>query len=351
MPVHVCFSSLPSGILSTPSTTPGSLNTFIPFTLAQGFSHIHQDMPMANEDSQSNTPPVYRSAWRDTYIYASDDRATILGGLWASKGITNANLYSMLEIFCFFTDTYALRDGREQLVERDGHQLQPGNYYVVTNGSIRVTDEVSLSRAPLLLSGTRVASFCDAVRVRDQRCIITGMPAVLGHVGRWKGFEASHIFPLAYENQWNDCNYSRFITVPPAIESHGSINSVQNGILLTSDIHEFFSSYDLTIDPDDNYKIVCFTPDLTYYDIAGRHLDQLFIDNPHRPVDALLRWHFRQTVLANMKGTGEPCFEADFPSGSDMMGQIRRGPKAAERMEFELFGRFNAMGGSLLREE
>ena len=40
-----------------------------------------------------------------------------------------------------------------------------------------------------------------------------------------------------------------------------------------------------------------------------------------------------------MKGAGEPCFETDFPPGSDMMGDIRNGPKAAERMEFELFGR------------
>jgi hypothetical protein len=40
-----------------------------------------------------------------------------------------------------------------------------------------------------------------------------------------------------------------------------------------------------------------------------------------------------------MRGAGEPVFEHDFPPGSDMMGSIREGPKAAERMEFELFGR------------
>jgi len=43
-----------------------------------------------------------------------------------------------------------------------------------------------------------------------------------------------------------------------------------------------------------------------------------------------------------MKGAGEPIFETDFPPGSDIMGQIMSGPKAGERMEFELFGRFNA---------
>ena len=37
-----------------------------------------------------------------------------------------------------------------------------------------------------------------------------------------------------------------------------------------------------------------------------------------------------------MRGSGEPIFESDFPPGSDIMGEILEGPKAAERMEFEL---------------
>lgn len=87
----------------------------------------------------------------------------------------------------------------------------------------------------------------------------------------------------------------------------------------------------------DNYKIVCFQPDGKR--IAGKHPDQQFLEDPRRPVDQLLRWNFRQAVLANMKGTGEPVFEIDFPPGSDMMGEIMEGPKAAERMEYELFSR------------
>jgi hypothetical protein len=47
-------------------------------------------------------------------------------------------------------------------------------------------------------------------------------------------------------------------------------------------------------------------------------------------------------VLTNIKGAGEPDFELDFPPGSDIMGDIRNGPKAAERMEFEIFGRLAA---------
>jgi hypothetical protein len=73
--------------------------------------------------------------------------------------------------------------------------------------------------------------------------------------------------------------------------------------------------------------------------IAGGHLDQRLLSHYQRPIDELLRWHFRQAVLSNMKGAGEPIFEHDFPPGSDMMGQILRGPRAAGRMEFELFSR------------
>lgn len=40
-----------------------------------------------------------------------------------------------------------------------------------------------------------------------------------------------------------------------------------------------------------------------------------------------------------MRGAGESIFEHDFPSGSDMIGNILSGPKAAERMEFKLFNR------------
>ena len=122
--------------------------------------------------------------------------------------------------------------------------------YSVRIGSVSVTDEVPLLCAISLPSGTRVASFRDAVFQRDQRCVITGNKAILGHIGRWMGFEATHIFPLAYERQWNDCNLSRLITVPPTNESHGSINSVQNGIMLTTAMQRFFASYDLAINPD-----------------------------------------------------------------------------------------------------
>ena len=43
-----------------------------------------------------------------------------------------------------------------------------------------------------------------------------------------------------------------------------------------------------------------------------------------------------------MRGVGEPIFEHDFPARSDIVGDILRGPKSAQRMEYELFGRLAA---------
>jgi hypothetical protein len=72
---------------------------------------------------------------------------------------------------------------------------------------------------------------------------------------RWFGFEAAHIFPLAYEGHWSQFNYGRWISLPS--ETGGTINSVQNGILLRNDIHALFDGYAFSINPD-----VCI-PDLT----------------------------------------------------------------------------------------
>lgn len=68
------------------------------------------------------------------------------------------------------------------------------------------------------------------------------------HYGYWKGFQAAHIFPLAYEGYWIQQNFSRWITIPAS--NGDNINSKQNGLLLRSDIHELFDVFDVSINPD-----------------------------------------------------------------------------------------------------
>jgi hypothetical protein len=97
-------------------------------------------------------------------------------------------------------------------------------------------------------TGTRTQAFRDAVRSRDRRCVISGKEAVNAQYDNWRGFEAAHIFPLAYEGYWNDNNFGRWITLPP--DRGGTINSIQNGLLLKADIHQLFDGYDFSINPD-----------------------------------------------------------------------------------------------------
>ena len=97
-------------------------------------------------------------------------------------------------------------------------------------------------------TGTRVQSFRDAVRSRDRRCVVSGRRVIGAEFGKWNGFQAAHIFPLAYEGHWREHNFSRWITLPPT--TGDNINSVQNGLLLTNTLHSLFDTYDFAINVD-----------------------------------------------------------------------------------------------------
>ncbi|KAA6411525.1 MAG: hypothetical protein FRX48_04805 [Lasallia pustulata] len=285
-------------------------------------------------------PAANRSAGRNVFIYDSKDPTKVLGGLVLTNGVTNANFYFMVEILFIFTITFELQlNEADATIPRNGDPLQAGNYYIITSCSFSVSDEAWLVRTISHSTGTRTPAFRDAIRLRDPRCVITGEEAINADVGSWTGFDAAHIFPLAYEGHWKQHNFDRWITKPSV--KGGSINSVQNGLLLRSDIRQLFDTYGVSINPDDDHRITFFARDGK--NIAGQHLDQRFLNNPDRPVDQLLRWHFRQSVLANMRGNGVPHFEHDFPPGSDILGDIRDGPMPEETMEFELFSRLTAV--------
>ncbi len=115
---------------------------------------------------------------------------------------------------------------------------------------VHISDETPLTRMISQQTGTRTQAFCDAVRLRDQRCVITGTEYF--DDDNWTGFEAAHIFPLAHEQHWKNSNDDHWISIIPDIG--GSINSVQNGILLRSDIHQLFDMYWFSINPDVFYN-------------------------------------------------------------------------------------------------
>ena len=116
-------------------------------------------------------------------------------------------------------------------------------------GSFSISDESALLRTISRASGTRVRAFTDAVRARDNRCVISGrLVRTMNNHRFFEGFDAAYVFPLAYEGYWQDHNYDRWITQVP--EVGGTINSVQNGLLLSTEVHHLFDTYCLSVNPD-----------------------------------------------------------------------------------------------------
>ncbi|KAK9312030.1 HNH endonuclease-domain-containing protein [Lipomyces starkeyi] len=273
-----------------------------------------------------------RSLRRNVFIYDASRPDHEIGGLRLNPSVSKTNFLSMLEILIIADCPYTvILHGTNEIIEATDEQLQPGRYYIkpsTPQGRIFMTDEPCALRT---LSHTRTGrdeEFGKAVRERDGRCVITGVINPDADIDDWPGFEAAHIFPLSKEDNFIHQGLSRWITNRTGTRDTG-INSCQNGLLMRAQIHQHFDGFRFSINVDDNYKV------------DGRTLDPICrAPNDERSVrDELLRWHFRQAVLANMRRAGEPIFEFDFPPGTDMVGDILRGPKSEERMEAELFTR------------
>ncbi|KAG0634810.1 HNH endonuclease-domain-containing protein [Tuber brumale] len=193
---------------------------------------------------------------------------------------------------------------------------------------IEVSDEPWFHRLTTNAVTGREERFRNEIRHRDQKCVISGVSNAehLIAADMWAPFEAAHIFPLRHETLWIRYNYGRWITDMEDIIGSSKIHSTQNGFLLQATLHKLFNQYLTSVNPDDGYKVVVFTADLFRCD--GRILDPVCRNptDPHRIAPELLRWHFSQSVLANMRGAGEPIMEHGFPPGTDMAGKKDTNP-------------------------
>jgi len=130
-----------------------------------------------------------------------------------SRKMTTANFYSMVEIVFLFNQEYTLRDESGITVGRDDRPLQPGKYFIVTTGSITVSDETWLVRAASGSTATNTEEFRHAIRERDRRCVMTGRGAINAAVGFWVGLDTVHVFPPAHERHWVKHGYGDWITL------------------------------------------------------------------------------------------------------------------------------------------
>ncbi|KAJ8102407.1 hypothetical protein POJ06DRAFT_293922 [Lipomyces tetrasporus] len=242
-----------------------------------------------------------RDVIRNVHFYEASRPTEPPGGLYLNPSVTRRKFLRMLELIFHVNGPYSVwfRGADNPLAPTDD-PLEPGHYYIVCNipgGMIWVIDERCIARS------FHMARFREQVRSRDGKCVITGVINPVADRNDWKSFEAAHIFPLSHEELSVWLNYSQYVTH----WSEGTdavISSCQNGLLMR----------------DDNMD-----------GIDGRFLDPVcrHPGDERRVIDEFLRWHFRQT--------------SDFPDGSDMVSEIINGPRAADRMEAELFSRLNRL--------
>ena len=290
--------------------------------------------------------PGSRSISRNVWIEFASDPGVIRGGLCAADNLTRAQFLEMVGIAFEASGGFRARhsgSGSNNPIAPTNQPLQHGRYILIPSvpGEVMRTSNERFSLRALSSSNTpRDVEFRNQVRQRDRRCVITGRINLDAPADRWIGFEAAHIFPLALDDIFTSQGFSQLITYNNS--SGSGINSPQNGILLRSDVHQLWDDYSIAVNPVDNYRIQSFSP--SAWDYHGRTLEFVCRDpnNSLSVIDALLHWHYKQAVLCNMRGEGEASFEFDFPPGSDSVGEIREGPRPAERMEAELFNRLHA---------
>lgn len=117
--------------------------------------------------------PDGRIRERDVFVSNSRDPEAILAGLVLTPGITNQNLHQMLEIVLVIPGFYHIQGGNGEELSRDTQPLLPGNYLVVTDEHVRVSDEAVLTRAVSRDGSTRMEAFREAVRRRDSIGVVS----------------------------------------------------------------------------------------------------------------------------------------------------------------------------------
>ncbi|CUS15899.1 unnamed protein product, partial [Tuber aestivum] len=284
---------------------------------------------------------------RNVSFYDAARPDVVLGGFFQNGSITEANFLDILEILLVVTGGPLRVQERisSHLISRTDMQLETGVYDIYCDAIIQVSDDPWTHRLISHVEPVGEHGFCHKVRHRDRKCVISGLsnPEILIQADSWIAFEAVHIFPSEHESLWIQSDYQRWITDMDDANRSSKINSPQNGFLLQSTARQMFNQYLISVNPDDGYKVVVFTIDFLQWD--GRILDPACQNpaDPHHVSDQLLRWHFRQSILANVRGAGEPTFEHDFPPGTDMVGEINAGPYGRERFELEIATRLRGV--------
>lgn len=242
---------------------------------------------------------LFLSKNRNVWIVFSTDISTVQGGIYAADNLTQAQFLEILKVA--FTanggfHTYQYR--RVTPLSATDEPLPHGFYMLVP---VIPGEEVTrrsrsryYPRVPSFSKNPKDIQFRDEVRQRDGRCVITGVESSKDESGHWDGLAAAHIVPLPLGQVLKKMGFD-------------DVNSPQNGLLLSSHTRRLWDSYSLAVNPSDGYRVQSFRPNSWAYHNKLLSPVCRCPDDPRRVGDVLLRWHFEQAVLCNVRG------EIDFP--------------------------------------
>ncbi|KDQ14618.1 hypothetical protein BOTBODRAFT_174491 [Botryobasidium botryosum FD-172 SS1] len=291
----------------------------------------------------------------------SGESGELLAGFWQRNTITIEMFYTMLQ-FIITVDpedsAVNVEDVRWALYNECGQRLEPSDASVLPVGTyyinrwdggpcaVRVTSE-HFRRRTRSVDSTGMSpsihgeeSFKDRVRARDGRCLVTGHAV---EDFDYAGFVAAHIFPIAHEASWKALGFAEQVQDDHPSAGASKINSVQNGILLCVDAAALWDAYAFTIHPD-THKVLYFSRSAIRGVPEGTTVLFDHCDSPGaRPLDTLLREHWRQCILARVKADGARAADFDFefgPGDVDLQDEERWGGGVGQEMlEIELHRR------------
>lgn len=313
--------------------------------------------------------PNGRAMLRNIWIEFDGEPGTDQGGLAAADNLTQREFLDMLNVVFMADGGFEAHLQTPQLVTAapvtaaaviaaavttaaavitavtaTDERLAHGRYVLtplIKGEQMRVSDAPFYPRtlSHARSSVARDHAFVDQVRHRDQRCVISGtlVPPVMVEAEYWVAFDVTDIVPLALDHIFPTLGISQLVSN----DQQPATNTPQNGLLFSANIHQLWDSYDLAVNPNNGYRVQSFCPNSDEFHgnildpVCRQPGDQIAV------IDTLLRWHYEQAVLCNMRGVGEPFFEFDIPPGSDMIGRIMEGPQPAAQMEAELFNRLH----------
>ncbi|KAG0132672.1 hypothetical protein HOY82DRAFT_591051 [Tuber indicum] len=234
-----------------------------------------------------------RSLLRNVFFHDATNPDVTLGGPFQNGSIAEVNFLEFLDIV--LANSVAIRVKKRTstwIVSRINVPLETGVYDIYSDVPIELSREVSVEHATTHNITGRDARFGREVRNRDRKCVVSGIMN-----------PEANIQVDSNESLWDQLEMGRYVTDIGDTPGRAKINSSQNGLLLLSNIHTLFDEYSISVNPDDNYKIVVFGIDI--FGLDGRILDPVCrsLDNPHHVPDHLLKSHFEQSILASVRGS------------------------------------------------